>query len=94
MKFTFTVEIEVERSQGKFATHEEIADTIQTALEDADPGQYEGENGGQYETSSWEVSENPPNLPAKSAKKKRVQEVVIHPAAPPFIVPPSEGHPS
>jgi hypothetical protein len=79
MKFTFTVEVEVQRNQGKFATHEEIADQIQEALEGADPGTYQGENEGEYETSSWEVSENPPNLPAK---KDKLKGTLIHPPAP------------
>ncbi len=57
MKFKFTVEVEVSRVEGKFASREEIASQIQDALESADPGSYEGDNGGQYETSDWSVSE-------------------------------------
>jgi len=67
MEFTFnitaTVSVSVERTEGKFASRDEIGDQIQEALESevqqaieaADPGSYEGENGGQYETSEWSV---------------------------------------
>ena len=57
MRFKFEVVVEVTRSEGKFATREEIADQIQAALESADPGSYEGDNGGQYETGDWSVTE-------------------------------------
>lgn len=36
MRFSFTVDVEVERIQGKFATRDEIADAIRSALEDAE----------------------------------------------------------
>lgn len=57
MRFIFEVSVEVERSEGKFAARDEIAAQIQEALESADPGSYEGDNGGQYETSDWSVDE-------------------------------------
>ena len=55
MTFRFVVNVSVNRTQGKFASREEIEQQIQEALEGADPGSYEGENGGEYETDSWEV---------------------------------------
>ena len=57
MKFKFTVEVEVTRTEGKFAAQDEIATQIQDALENADPGTYDGDNGGSYETADWSVTE-------------------------------------
>ena len=59
MRFVFQVEVEVERTEGKFASRDEISEQITDALEAADYGQWEGDNGGQYETTDWSVSENP-----------------------------------
>lgn len=56
MKFSYTVEVEVERDEGKFATKDELADQIEEALQDADPGTLEGENGGSYSVVTWEVA--------------------------------------
>lgn len=68
MNFRFVVEVEVNRVTGKFATSEEIEQQIQDALENADPGSYEGENGGEYETADWSVNaEAAPKLPRKTA---------------------------
>lgn len=53
MRFEFKVE--VERVQGKFASKEEIEAQIVEALEGADPGSYDGENGGEYQTADWSV---------------------------------------
>jgi hypothetical protein len=55
MQFSFTVNVETERTEGKFASKDELADQIQEAIESADPGELEGENGGTYEVTSWEV---------------------------------------
>lgn len=57
MHFRFVVEVEVERTTGKFATRDEMAEQIQEALEGAVPGDYQGANDGEYTTSSWTVSE-------------------------------------
>lgn len=57
MRFVFTVEVEVRRIEGKFATRDELAFHIQEALEQADPVSLEGDNGGGYEVVSWEVNE-------------------------------------
>lgn len=56
MRFTFTVEVELERSQGKFATRDEMQDQIIEALEGADPGSLTGDNEGEYDVVSWEVT--------------------------------------
>ena len=57
MKFLFEIEVEVERDEGKFASRDELSAQIQEAIEGADPGSLEGDNGGQYSTTSWGVSE-------------------------------------
>lgn len=57
MKFTFVVEVEVSRTEGKFATRDELADQILEALDDANPGDMTGENDGQYAVDSWDVNE-------------------------------------
>lgn len=58
MKFKFTVEVEVERTQGKFATRDELSTLIGEALEGANPETLDGENEGQYEVQSWDVAED------------------------------------
>lgn len=58
MIFTYTVTVEVERSEGKFASREDLGDQIRESIEGADPGSLEGENGGQYDVTSFEVSES------------------------------------
>jgi len=50
-RFTFTVNVTAERTEGKFATRDELQEQIQEALEGADPSQLDGENGGVYEVT-------------------------------------------
>jgi hypothetical protein len=57
MRFRFVVEVEVERDEGKFASRDDLGAQIGEALEGADIGSLEGENGGSYSTVAWEVSE-------------------------------------
>lgn len=56
MRFIYTVEVEVERIEGKFASRDEIGTEIEEALQSAEVTSFYCENGGQYETTSWEVS--------------------------------------
>lgn len=56
MRFTFQVEVEVQRIQGKFSSRDDIEQQLQETLEGADPSSLEGENGGEYEVVAWEVS--------------------------------------
>lgn len=69
MRFTFTVEVEVERIEGKFASREELADQIYEALAQAQLDSVEGGMGGQYEVTVWEVDEAPQERkrPARNA---------------------------
>lgn len=73
MRFVIQVEVEVERVEGKFAGRDEILTQILEAIESADPGTYEGDNGGQYETSSWDVSDASPPSKADKAAAKRAE---------------------
>lgn len=57
MLITFTVCVEVERTEGKFASREELTDLLREEIEGSDPVSLEGENGGQYEVVSFEVTE-------------------------------------
>lgn len=57
MQFTFTVTVEVSRTEGKFASRDELSDQLVEAIEAADPQSLEGDNGGQYETVSWTVED-------------------------------------
>jgi Zn finger protein HypA/HybF involved in hydrogenase expression len=75
MRFVFKVEVEVTRTEGKFATRDEISEQIMEALESADPGQIEGGEGGQYETAAWDVSEEP--APKTARKVKRIADSPI-----------------
>ena len=69
MRFTFTVEVEVEREEGKFASRDEIAEQIEEALVSADPQSYDGENGGSYATVDWTVTEEEQPKPPPRKKK-------------------------
>lgn len=55
MRFEYTVTVEVQRTEGKFASRDELDEQIREALASADPGQVDGENGGVYEVVEWEV---------------------------------------
>jgi len=57
MQFQYIVTVEVERTQGKFASREEINEAITEALESADISSFEGENGGEYEVTDWSVED-------------------------------------
>ena len=81
MKFKFEVEVEVNRVQGKFASRDEIAEQITEALEGADPGQYEGGEGGEYETASWDVNEIIPVRHAAPRKTITVPLTTVPPVS-------------
>lgn len=57
MMFTFIVEIEVERTSGKFASRDEIGAQLLDCLEQCDEGSWDGAEGGEYETLGWDVTE-------------------------------------
>ena len=68
MHFRIIIEGDAERSEGKFASRDDIIQQIVEELEGADPGEVEGENGGTYEITEWNVTEDEVKPPAKAAK--------------------------
>jgi ABC-type phosphate/phosphonate transport system permease subunit len=68
VRFTYLVEVEVERTEGKFASREEVEEQITDALESADPGSVDGigaDGDSSYEVISWDVQ------PQEQPKRKR-----------------------
>jgi ABC-type phosphate/phosphonate transport system permease subunit len=68
VRFTYLVEVEVERTEGKFASREEVEEQITDALESADPGSVDGigaDGDSSYEVTSWDVQ------PQEQPKRKR-----------------------
>jgi hypothetical protein len=59
MRFTFTIEVEVERVEGKFASRDDLGAQILDELESANPGSLTSENDGEYEVVDWSVEEQP-----------------------------------
>ena len=58
MRVKFTVEAEVERISGKFASKDEIEGEIQQALDEANPGSVSGvgaDGDSEYEVNDWTV---------------------------------------
>lgn len=55
MLITITVTAEVERTEGKFESKDVLAEQLVEAIEQADPGDLEGENEGRYEVVEWSV---------------------------------------
>lgn len=77
MDFSFVVNASVERSEGKFESRDTIEAALVEALEGADPGDIEGDNGGRYDVTDWSVEDN--NQAVKGAPK-----VKAPPTAPPL----------
>ncbi len=55
MEIEFRVIAQVERTEGKFASRDELSEQIAEALESADPSSLSGDNGGEYEVTDWVV---------------------------------------
>lgn len=55
--FTFTITVEVERTEGKFASRDEIAEKIAEELKGADPGTIDTDEGASYEVTSFDVQQ-------------------------------------
>lgn len=58
MKVTLTVEVVLERTQGKFAPKEEVAEALAEEIDNADPGSICGvgaDGDSDYEITEWEV---------------------------------------
>jgi hypothetical protein len=55
VRLVFRVEIELERTEGKFASKDELAESIASELEGVNPGEVYGENEGVYAITDWVV---------------------------------------
>ncbi len=58
--FTFTVTVTLERTQGKFASRDEMAESLLSELEGADPGGVYGigaDGASDYEVTDFTVEE-------------------------------------
>lgn len=58
-KFTFTVEVEVERVSGKFASRDDMENELITWLNDANESTLSGigpDYESEYEVTDWEVT--------------------------------------
>lgn len=58
--FRFLVTVEVERTEGKFASRDELYQELETALSDANPSDVSGigaDGMSTYEVTMWEVEE-------------------------------------
>jgi hypothetical protein len=60
MRFIFTVEVEVVRTEGKFESRVVLGSALWDAIEGANPDSLVGDNDGHYEITSWEISEDAP----------------------------------
>lgn len=57
MKFLITLEVEVSREQGKFASRDEIEEKITEAINDANPSTLDTDNEATYTIDSWEITD-------------------------------------
>ena len=60
MRFTFTVEVEVERIEGKFASRDDIETELVALLDEANYGEVSGigaDGASVYEITDWTVTE-------------------------------------
>jgi len=85
MDFRFVVSASVERTEGKFASRDELEQQLQEAIEGADPGSVSGDNGGEYEVTDWVVDAEAlkvvgPGARAAREKPKRqyARDEVLH----------------
>lgn len=69
MRFDFLVSVEVERTEGKFASREDLAGQLLEELEGANPDSLTGDNDGEYEVTSWDVQEQEQPKPARRRPK-------------------------
>lgn len=73
MEFDFAVRVELEHSEGRFASRDEMRDQLVEALEEANPGDLMGENDGQYMVPTWEVEEREQESAGEARRRKQLQ---------------------
>lgn len=55
--FTFTITVELAKTDGKFVAREELAEALTTALEEADPQEVTaGASDSTYAVEAWDVT--------------------------------------
>lgn len=59
MRFDFLVSVDLERTEGRFASREDLGDQLREELEAANPDTVTGENDGEYQIIDWQVEEQP-----------------------------------
>lgn len=69
--FQFLVTVEVSRSEGKFASRDELGEQIKEAIEQSDPSQLTGDNEGQYNVDTWSVDEYDATQWSPATRKER-----------------------
>lgn len=83
MHFTFNVEIDVERLEGKFASRDEISsllyDAIEGAINDADMSGLGSDGNSEYEITDSNVEEIEQPKPVKVKKPKAVTSTAVIP---------------
>jgi hypothetical protein len=52
---TFTIEVSLDKTQGKFVSKDDLAEEIRTELEANDPGTVQVDES-EYEVTNWDVS--------------------------------------
>ena len=55
-RFKFVVEVELERSEGRFVSRDDMAQELLDAIESADPGSVDVDESS-YEVTDWSVNE-------------------------------------
>lgn len=74
MLHRFMIEVETERTEGKFVSREEIEEELRNEIENSDPGNISVEDS-EYEVASWDVSDLPDD-PKPIAIKKDINEIL------------------
>ena len=79
MRFTYLVEVDVNRVEGKFASRDEIGDQLLAMIEGANEGEVTADEGGIYSVDDWSVEEQPQPKPKRKPKVK-----IVVPSLPPL----------
>lgn len=70
--FRFVVEATLDRTEGKFASRDEMLERLQDALDSANPGTVDGvgsDGTSTYEVTDWSVEEEPAPTMRKRANR-------------------------
>jgi len=59
MYFRLLIEVALQHTSGKFASYEDLVESVIAEVQSADPGQIDTDNDATYEVATFEVSEAP-----------------------------------